>query len=693
MIAVGAMLLVCCGVLGWGVTGRLSSGGYGSADAESMRAERVLSERFGAGSPQLLLVVRAPAAVSDPVVADAGRRLSAELRRTAGVAYVQSMWDTTDVRLMSSDGRAALIRVRLDGDDSQVAGYYDEVVDRFTGRQGMFTIRATGTVAEQREAAAGVRRDLVRSELLAVPLVAVVLVWVFGSWVAAAVPLLVGALTLTATMAVLAVLTRVAEVSAFALNMTTALGFALAVDYSLIMVSRFRRELAAGQPVPAALDVTLATAGRTVAYCAVTVMLSVGGLQLFPTDFFRSLCWAALAVVAFAAGAALIVVPALLSLLGKGIDRGRLRTFRRSTVGHRRGAGEYWARLACWVVARPRRVLGAATVVLLMLAAPILGVRLGGDPYQWWTAPSAQWSSYAQQIEAQFPLAGQATPMVVLPGTPPSRARAYAAELSRLPGVLAVGGPDAVYRAGHLERAEKRFGRADARGTWVGVVTAFSPSDQQARDLVREIRAHPGPGPVLVGGETASMIDEEQTIGRMLGLVAVLIVCATAVALWFFTGSLVIPFKALIMNALSFGAAFGAAVWVFQGGHLAGLVGASAMDSIDMRLPALLACIAFGVGMDYELWVVSYVAERYELTRKTRTSVVDGLRGAGPLISASAVILLLATGALVTAEVPGVKLMGFTFAAALVLDVTLVRGLMVPAFMMVAGRWNWWPRR
>ncbi|WEB44483.1 MMPL family transporter [Streptomyces yunnanensis] len=675
------------------MTDRLSSGGYEDSAAESTRAERVLAERFGAGSAQLLLVARAPAPVTDPSIVAAGRHLGAELNRVPGVTYAQSVWNTSDIRLKSSDGRAALIRVRLDGDNRQVARHYDAIVDQFTGRHGVFTISATGTVVAQREVAVDVRHDLVRSEALAVPLVAVVLVWVFGSLVAAAVPLVVGAFGLAATTAVLAALTRVTEVSFFALNITTALGFALAVDYSLILVSRFRQELAAGHAVPAALEVTVATAGRTVAYSAATVLLSVSGLALFPMGFFRSLCWAALSVVVFAAGAALTVVPALLSLLGHGIDRGRLRTSGRSAVRGGRSAGECWAALARWVIGRPGPVLLAATSVLLVLAAPALGVRFGGTPYDWWTAPQAQWRMSTEQIQAQFPLAGGATPRVVLPDTPPPQARAYTAELSRLPGVLAVGGPGGVYRAGHLQRSYGEIGRSDARGTWVAVVTPFASSIEQARHLVQQLRAHPAPGPVLVGGDTAALIDGEDAVGGMLGPVALVIVCATGAVLWAFTGSVVLPLKALVMNSLSFVAAFGAAVWVFQNGHLAGLVGASARDSLDMRLPALLACIAFGIGMDYELWLVSRVAETYWQTGETRASVVAGLRDAGPLISASALILLIVTGALATAQVPGIKLMGFTFAAALVIDLMLVRGLVMPAFMAVAGRWNWWPRR
>ncbi|MFD5514090.1 MMPL family transporter [Streptomyces sp. NPDC127051] len=688
IVAAGVILIVCCGILGWGVAGRLSIGGYESSSAESSRAERLLANRFDAGSPQLLLVARASVPITDPVVAAAGRSLSARLNAAPGVIYAQSIWNTSDERLISADGRAALVRVRLAGDERQVTRRHDEVVAHFAGRHGVFTIAATGTVAANRDVAAHVQHDLIRSELLAFPLVAVVLVWVFRSLVAASVPLVVGALTLAATTAVLALLARVAHVTVFALNITTMLGFALAVDYSLIMVSRFREELAAGRQVPAALKTTMATAGRTVAYSAATVALSLGTLQLFPMYFFRSLGWATLAVVAFAAGAALTVVPALLATLGHGIDRGRLRPPRRG-AGNHRGAGDHWAMLARWAVDRPARVLPIAVLVLLVLAAPAASVRFG-QVDAWWLPPNAPSRVVTEQIGEQFSTAGRSTPMVVLPATSTHRAADYERALSRLPGVFAVGGPGGVYRSGQLLPSYGTVGRADADGTWAAVVTPFAPSSEQAQHLVRQIRAHPAPGPVQVGGETADLIDNKRQIGQTLVLALVLIMLATAVVLFAFTGSLVIPFKALIMNSLSLAAAFGAATWVFQEGHLVGLLGTSAIGYADPILPVLLVSVAFGVGMDYELWLVSRIAEAHHRTGETRTAVICGLRRAGPLVSASATVLVITTGAMVAGQVAGIKLIGFTLAFALIVDLTLMRCLILPAFMAVAGKWNWW---
>jgi putative drug exporter of the RND superfamily len=704
VFGVAALGALAAYLFGHDVPGRLAYGGWIAADAESQRADAVLGEVFPAAVPNLVLVARAPDSVDSPQAAAASRRLTAQLAREPGTTGVGSYWTTHDPTLRSRDGRAALIVTRLSGSERYVTTRINQIVPRFTGQRGPLMVTAGGEAPTWREVEDQSAADLRRAELLAIPAALVGLLLIFGGPLAAVLPVIVGTIAVAGTVAVLRILAGVTTASIFALNITTAFGFALALDYSLFLVSRYREELDAGHPVNAAIERSMRTAGRTVLYSAVTVVLSLAGLVVFPLFLFRSLAYAGMCVVGLAAVAALVVLPAALSVLGERITWfDPFRGLRR-----RWSAGQSnWRRLALAVMRHPVLVAVPVTIVLLVLAVPFRNVSfsLSDDRV---LPPSAPAHQAAQVLRNDFGIGTTMYAKVVITGLDPGRAATaldgYARRISTLPSVRNVATATGLYAHGQRltplctpgapgpASCAALAGRFVGRNAvWLYVNGSAEPHAPVSLAAVRHIRDLPSPAPALVAGPTAEILDAKETIASGLPWAVGVVVLATLVLLFLFTGSVFIPVKAVVVNLFSLTATFGAIVYIFQEGHLRWLVGDfTVTGTTSMVMPVLMFCIAFGLSMDYECLLLSRITEEHTRTGETIQATALGLERTARLFTASAALAAIAMGCLAISRLSLLKLLGVGLMLAIVLDATLIRCLLVPALLRIAGRVNWW---
>ncbi|MEU5208922.1 MMPL family transporter [Streptomyces sp. NPDC020742] len=697
VLILAGMLCLVCGAMASGLGERLSAGGFAASGTLSARAEE-RAVRLGAGSPDLVLVLRPDArlAVDSPSVRAAGRRATEQLAAERGVRRARSYWTDGDRSLRSSDGRFALLRADLRGDETEAARTAQRLVPRYTARSGPFTVRATGpawTLAQSTERA---HRDLVRAELIAAPLTFAILAVAFRSLAAALLPVLVGGVATVGTLAVLRVLTAVTDVSVFAVNLVGALGFGLAVDYALFLVARYREERARGLAPPAAAEASVRTAGRTVAVSAATVTAALAALLVFPFSFLRSMAYAGMAVVVLAALAAVLVLPAVLAQWGPRMESldplGRLRWAPASTVG---GDSPLWRAVARGVTRRPVWWGAGCLGLLVLLVLPFGQARLGLADERILPARTGS-PATADLIRREWgtPAAGSLT--VVLPRAAPAADRAaldaYGRRLSALAGVRG-----AVTATGRYEGGGRVGGAPPAavggrgRGTVATLTMTSDPQSERAARLVREVRALPAPGPAHLAGWAAQVVDARAVLSGRLPLAAGLIAAGTAVVVFLFTRSVLIPLKVLAVAALSLGAALGGTVQVFQNGRLRWLLGDfTPAGTLDMTIPLLLFSVAFGLSVDYELFLLSRIQEHYRATGDNTAAVVHGIARTGRLFTAAALAVAVAMGALASSDVLLLKELGFGLALAVIVDATVVRGVLVPAVMRLAGRANWW---
>lgn len=671
---------------GGGVADRLGSGGWEDPGASSTYATKALEREFPGSQPNLLLLLDAAdtagaAGVDDPAVAAEAERLTARLAAEQGVIGVGSYWRTGLPTLRSEDGRQALIAARVLGDEKTANAVLDRIVPSYRGEHGPVKVSLGGPAAVQREVTSTIQEDLLRAELIALPVTLLLLVLVFGSAVAALLPLGVGIVAIIGTNAVLRGLTEFTDVSVFAQNLTTALGLGLAVDYALFIVRRFREELAAGRDPVAAVGVTLRTAGRTVLFSALTVAVSLSAMLFFPMYFLRSFAYAGVAVVLLAAAAALVLLPAALVLLGERVNSFDLRKLWRRGRPARSpqdpaGGGRGWARLTGLVMRRAPVFAVATTAGLLLLGLPFLGVKFGTvDDRQLPT--TAESHVVQQQIRDGFPGSpGGALTVLTEGASGAADLDGYKRRIEALPGVAGVEGPV-----------------SPAAGTGYAYFSVLAEGEEVgegAQDLVGLVRALDAPFDTSVTGQAAVLVDARKAIAEKLPLALALVVLATLLLVFLLTGSLLIPVQAVLLNALSLTAMFGAVVWVFQEGHLSGVLSFTSTGDIETTLPVLMFCIAFGLSMDYGVFLISRIKEEYDRTGDHEGAVRTGLTRTGGLITAAAVILAVVMVAIGSSRVTNTKMLGLGIALAVLMDAMVVRSLLVPAVMKLTGKATWW---
>ena len=693
LVLVGTLVFVALSVVvGSGVVKKLSGGGFDDPNAASTRANIALASEFRTGLPNFTVLVRAQDDVDAPDAAAEGFALTQQVRQGPGVGTVVSYWTAGHAAtLRSTDGKEALILVRLLGSDDQTMQRAQDLTKLFGEAKGPLSVRTAGQGEVFDAISHRIEHDLSRAEMIVFPVTFVLLVLVFGGVIAALLPLAIGGLAIVGTLLILRVLTTFTDVSIYSLNLTTGLGLGLAIDYALFVVTRYREELARGASYDDAIVASARTAGRTVAFSAMTVALSLVALLVFPLFFLRSFGYAGVAVVVIASLGAVLVLPALLAVLGPRIDNWQL--FRRKPADQEPG---FWRRTATAVMRRPVITGGAVVALLVVLGLPFARVNFGLPDDR--VLPSSDKVQQTQQaLRTDFSGRSGEPVVVVAPSgsVPEGQLTAYATKLSQVPGADVVSSGAGTFSHGRqVAPAAPIFNNPSRHGFWLTVTPAVESMSDAGKKLAHDIRAVPAPAKVLVGGRSAQLVDTESSLAHKLPLAAAIIAAAMLVVLFMFTGSIVVPVKAIVLNLLSLTATFGALVWIFQQGHLGWLVGHPIVTgSIDTTMPILMFCVAFGLSMDYEVFLLSRIKETYDATGDNTTAVAVGLERTGRLVSAAAVLIAVVWISFISSGVTFIKMLGLGMALAVIVDATLVRGVLVPAFMRLAGDWNWWAPR
>ncbi|MGW1602939.1 MMPL family transporter [Streptomyces eurythermus] len=695
VLGAAALIGLLCVLASIGGTASFSSGGYIASGTEATRAESELVRRFDAPVPDVVLLVRFPGRATDPRATTLGRALTWDAASRPGVREALSYWTTGQGRWLSGDRRSALITLDLRGDENEAARTAATLVPHLTRHRPGAQVSATGTAWVMAQATQLSRTELIRAELVGAPLTGLVLLLAFGSVTAALLPVLVGALAVAGTFAVLRFAALFMPVSVFAANVTTALGFGLAVDYALFVVTRYREERRVRADPVECVVVALRTVGRCVRYSAATVVLCLSTLLLFPVGFLRSLGVAGVSVVVCAALVTVLVLPASLALLGDRLVAGDLFSRLRRGPG---GGAVPWTRIARTATARPLSAVLGAVVLLTVLGLPFAHVRFGATDER--VLPAAVEShATARRIEAEFDMPWNRTLAVVLPHVDAleqaDRLDVYAARVSALGGVREVATGTGTYRKGRqVEQAGPDSLPFVAEGaSWLAVLPARGP--EHDRGLVERLRALPAPGGgASVAGRPARVLDTQDAVLGTLPLAGSLIVASVLFLLFLFTGSVLVPLKAVLTGVVSLGASFGAMVFVFQDGHLRGLLGGfTVTGELETSVPVLMFAVAFALSVDYELFLVSRAEEGYRRHGDHRAAVLGAVTSTGRVITAAAAVVAVALVPLAGSGITLLKLMGFGLALAVLIDATVVRGVLVPALMVLAGAANWWAPR
>ncbi|MGZ5396214.1 MAG: MMPL family transporter [Mycobacterium sp.] len=717
IVAIAALVMVACGIFGIPVAKSLSAGGFQDPTSESAQATQLLVDKFGQGDMELVISVTddsAAAGAQSPAARAVATDIVTQLQEAPSVGQVTSAWtapQSAAPALVSKDGKTGLIVAGITGGESGAQKHAKELTDRLVRNRDGVTVRAGGVAMTYVQINTQSEKDLLMMEAIAIPLSFIVLVWVFGGLLAAALPLAVGGFAILGSMAVLRATTYVTDVSIFAMNLTIAMGLALAIDYTLLIISRYRDELADGADPDRALIRTMTTAGRTVLFSALTVALSMVAMVLFPMYFLKSFAYAGIAVVTFAAVAAIVVAPAAIVLLGDRLDALDTRRLFRYLLGRPEPVRKpveqmFWYRSTKFVMRRSIPVAVAIITLLLLLGAPFLGIKWG-FPDDRVLPQSASAREVGDDLRSEFAVDSSTNVTVVIPdaaGVAPTELDRYAAALSRVADVSSVSAPGGSFVDGQLTgppAAATGMKEGSAFLTIGSSAPLFTDASETQLDAVHAVTTPDGKS-VLVTGLAQINRDSAQAITSRLPLVLGVIAAITFVLLFLLTGSVVLPLKALVLNVLSLTAAFGALVWIFQDGHL-GAFGTTPTGTLVANLPVLLFCIAFGLSMDYEVFLVSRIREFWLKSGKTRAdgtpiaprvrsdeSVALGLAKTGRVITAAALLMSISFAALIAAQVAFMKMMGVGMTLAIIADATLVRMALVPAFMHLLGRWNWW---
>ena len=703
LVAAG-VLFVLAAIYGVSAAQHLSSGGFRDPHASSSQAEDLLQSRFRAGDSNLIVEITSAAGADNPDVRARGLDVVKTVQASPYASQVQSFWTAPRQQagsLLSKDGRSALVVARIAGNDSDAPKRAADISDQVVGDKNGITVTAGGLANAYKQVNDQTKDDLAIAEAIAIPITMIVLIWVFGSFIAALLPLAVGLTSIVGTMAILRGLAAMTDVSIYALNMTTAMGLALAIDYSLFVVSRYREEIRNGAAPDDAVRTTMRTAGRTVLFSALTVGLSLAAMLVFPVYFLRSFAYAGIAVVALATIAALLLLPALLTILGTRVDALDLRVyvrrlFRRPPPVVKPVEQGFWYRFATGVMRRALPIGLLVTAVLVGLGLPFLHAKFG-YPDDRVLPHSAQAHQVGDALRDDFASNAASTISIVAPdiSAAPDAVRQYAADVSKVDGVTAVSSAAGTFQNGTQVAPPSGPAMTTGGATYLTAHTSLDPESDAAKTLLSDVRDVPARWHVLHGGQTAVNQDSLAALGNALPWALLWIAIATFVVLFLFTGSIVLPLKALVLNTLSLSATFGAMVWVFQEGHFGSLFNdLTTTGYLVPTMPPLMFCLAFGLSMDYEVFLLSRIREAWlesgRTTADNEHAVAVGLGRTGRIVTAAALLMAIVFAAMAGSKVSFMMLFGTGLTLAVLMDATVVRGTLVPAFMKLAGRWNWW---
>ena len=654
---------------------RLDSGGYSDLNSESAKAANYITDTFKVQDPVAILVVDSGSrSVDDPeVIADAAA-LEKEVAATKGIKRTLSYWSAgNSPALKATDGKAAFLFIYADIENYDFDGYGAVgkiIADQFDGEYESLEVYAGGGAVVTDAINSKIKTDLLLAEGIAIPLTFILLAFVFGALVASAMPLVVGVGAILGSFFFTYLLTLTTDVSVFALNLITGLGLGLGIDYALLIVNRFREEMHNGKSIEESAIITVGTAGKTVFYSGLTVMVTLSALLLFPLNFLKSFGYAGVIVTLFAIFGALIPLPALLAILGKRVDKGVTRKGGLAPKEDGR-----WATTARFVMARPVPVVIASLSILIVMALPIANIAFAQVDSRVLPASNRAAVSSAL-IEDRF-ASFEGSPIEVVLPDGAGREDSLNSFLARAQSV------DGITRVSALEYAGD-----DIR---VQVIPGTSSRTLDAERLIKELRALEKPDGLLIGGAAADFTDSQGGIARTLPWALGWIGVAVFILIFVFTGSIILPIKAVLLNGLSLVATLGVVTWIFIEGNLKWLVGDfTVTGTLDTGSVILVAVVVFGLSMDYELFLLSRIREEHLNGKSNVESVAIGLQRSARIITAAALLLAVVFAAFITSGVTSIKMLGFGVAFAVLLDATLVRALLVPALMRLFGERNWW---
>ena len=665
-------LILAAGAIGSSVFGKLDSGGYSDPKSDSAKVFEYLTDEFKVKDPAVVLVVETKNGIISPEASASATRLESQIKLEPGVESTLSFWSSGGApSLKSSDGNSAFLFIyskSIEWDEVQNLG--KRMQEKYEGNYETLRVYASGTGVFAHAINTKIADDLKISEAISIPLTFIFLVFVFGSLVASAMPLLVGASAILGSLLIMYLLTLFTGVSVFALNLITGLGLGLGIDYSLLIVNRFREELHAGKSVEDAVRKTVSTAGKTVFYSGLTIVITLASLMLFPLMFLKSFGYAGVTVVIMAVLGSLVALPALLAILGTRINKAVVR---KGAIAPKEDGR--WAQTARFVMHRPVAVVTLSLILLTVLAAPIKDIVFTQVDSR--VLPASNPAAAASQIISErFPgQEGNPIEIVVPNGAQiTNQIDQFTSEVAKVDGIV---------RIGQLQS----YGN-DVRVT---AIHEMSPRTPDAERLINEIRDLQSPTGTLIGGVAADYADTQNGIARTMPWALLWIVIGVLLLLFVFTGSIILPIKAVILNILSLAATLGAITWIFVHGNLQWLVGEfTVTNAVDTGSIILVAVVAFGLSMDYELFLLSRIKEEHDAGKSNVESVAIGLQRSARIITAAAGLLAIVFASFMLSGVTSIKMLGFGVAFAIILDATLVRALLVPALMRLFGERNWW---
>ena len=666
--------ILAAGGIGSTVFSRLDSGGYSNPKSDSYKVYNYLHDTVKESEPTVVIVVdTGDTAVTDPGVTQKALAIEAKISQEPNVTKVMSYWSAGQPdSFKSTDGKAAYVLVYGKGEafspESQKMGDYFQ--KNYDGKIDGLTLYAGGAGVVGNAITKKISKDLSISEAISIPLTFILLAFVFGALAASAMPLVVGVAAILGAFFILYLISLFTTVSIYALNLTTGMGLGLGIDYALLIVNRFREELHHGKNVEDSIITTLKTAGKTVFYSGLTVFVTLLSLTFFPLPFLKSFGYAGVSVVSLAVIGALFGLPPILALVGSKIDKGVIR---KSAITPKEDGR--WASTARMVMKRPVAVVLLALIVLGLFAAPLKNISFSqGDSR---ILPASNPAAIATAVQAARFTGQTGTPVeiIIMNGAgKDSEIAAYVAEVAKVDGIAAV-------------TPAKTIGQ-DVR---VVAYESMLPRTPEAQKMIHDIRDISSPAGTLVGGVAADYTDSQDGISSTLPWALAWIGISVLILIFVFTGSIILPIKAVLLNFLSLAATMGVLTWVFIDGHLQWLVGSFTLTgSLDTSIVILISVVVFGLSMDYELFLLSRIREEHMAGKSNIESVATGLQRSARIITAAAVLLAVVFAAFITSGVTSIKSMGFGVALAVILDATIVRALLVPALMRLFGERNWW---
>jgi RND superfamily putative drug exporter len=654
---------------------KLDSGGYSDLNSESAKAANYITDTFKVQDPVAILVIDAGTrSVDDPTVVAEAASLEREVAATKGIKRTLSYWSAGGAAsLRATDGKAAFLFIYADIENYDFDGYGAVgkiIADEFDGEYKSLEVYAGGGAVVTNAINSKIKTDLLLAEGIAIPLTFILLAFVFGALVASAMPLVVGVGAILGSFFFTYLLTLVTDVSTFALNLITGLGLGLGIDYALLIVNRFREEMHNGKSVEESAIITVGTAGKTVFYSGLAVMVTLSALLLFPLNFLKSFGYAGVIVTLFAIFGALIPLPALLAILGKRVDKGVTRKGGLTPKEDGR-----WASTARLVMARPIPVVIASLAILIVMALPIANIAFAQVDSR--VLPESNRAAVSSAVLNDRFASFEGSPIEVILPDGAGREDSLNSFLAQAKAV------EGITRVSEIEYA--------GRDVRVQVIPGTSSRSQDAERLIKELRALEKPDGLLIGGAAADFTDSQGGIARTLPWALGWIGITVFILIFVFTGSIILPIKAVLLNGLSLVATLGVITWIFIDGNLKWLVGDfTVTGTLDTGSVILVAVVVFGLSMDYELFLLSRIREEHLLGKSNVEAVATGLQRSARIITAAALLLAVVFAAFISSGVTSIKMLGFGVAFAVLLDATLVRALLVPALMRLFGERNWW---